>query len=365
MNATRQEAAPPASDLSGVTDDILALKNRWGTKLVILTHHYQRPEIVAVGDVRGDSFELAREAAEREGVEHIVFCGVLFMAEAAAVVARPDQRVYHPSMDAGCPLADHADAVQVQRALEFLQDVKGTGSVMPITYMNSDVEVKAVVGQHGGSVCTSANARTLFEWGLSRRPSVLFVPDEHLGHNTAESMGIPDSEVLVWDPHSDPAVLDRASVARARAILWRGHCHVHTWFRPDHVTRARLQHPEARIHVHPECRREVARLADGVGSTRYLVNVVGEAPSGAVLYIGTEINLVARLALEHPDKTILPLARSLCPNMYRITLRRLRDTLAALPMAPTVTVDQSIGGAARTALTRMLEVATRGPSVTS
>lgn len=365
METTPEHGSAGAQDLEKVRQEILDLKKRWGDRLLILTHHYQRPEIVGVGDVRGDSFELARQAAQREGVEHIVFCGVLFMAEAAAVVARPEQRVYHPSPNSGCPLADFADAVQVQNALSYLEEVKGTGAVMPVTYMNSDVEVKAVVGQNGGSVCTSSNARDIFQWALSRRPCVLFVPDEHLGRNTAEAMSIPDQDVLLWDPYRDPAELDTEKMKRARVVLWRGHCHVHTWFRPDHVTQVRDRYPESRIHVHPECPREVVRLADGSGSTRYLVDAAQEAPAGSTLFIGTEINLVTRLASEHPDKTILPLARSLCPNMYRITLRKLRDTLRALPDVEPVTVGEQVRGASGTALNRMLEIASRGPGVTS
>ena len=338
-------------------EEILELKKRWGRKLLILTHHYQRPEIVRLGDVRGDSFELAREAARREGVEHIVFCGVLFMAEAAAVVARPEQSVYHPNPDAGCPLADFADAVQVLRAMETIEEVRGKGRVTPVTYMNSDVGVKAVVGAAGGTVCTSSNASTAFEWALERGECVLFVPDEHLGRNTAAALSIPDDEVVVWDPWKEGGNLDAADLARARIILWRGHCHVHTWFRPDHIQRVRGSSPEALVYVHPECHREVVELADGAGSTRFLVQAAEKAPAGATIYIGTEINLVARLDQEHEDKTILPLARSLCPNMFRITLRRLRDTLARLPGGDTISVDRQVRENARLALETMLRIA--------
>jgi quinolinate synthase len=354
MNNTGAGVQGSGADAEKLREEILELKQRWGEQLLILTHHYQRPEIVRLGDVRGDSFELAREASSRQGVEHIVFCGVLFMAEAAAVVARPEQRVYHPSPDAGCPLADHADAVQVQRAISAIEKIRGKESVTPVTYMNSDASVKAVCGAAGGMVCTSSNAPKAFEWALERGTCLLFVPDENLGRNSASALSIPDSEVVVWDPWTDGSNLDPSDIEGARVILWRGHCHVHTWFRPDHVARAREASPEALVYVHPECHREVVEMADGAGSTRYLVQAAAEAPAGSTVYIGTEINLVSRLAMEHADKRIVPLARSLCPNMFRITLERLRDTLARLPDAETVTVDRDVRENAQLALERML-----------
>lgn len=357
MNTTFEGAPGSGGDADGLRGEILDLKKRWGEKLLVLTHHYQRPEIVALGDVRGDSFELAREAARRQEVEHIVFCGVLFMAEAAAVVARPGQRVYHPSPNAGCPLADHADAVQVQMALEAIEGIRGRGAVTPVTYMNSDASVKAVCGAAGGTVCTSSNAPRAFEWALGRGECVLFVPDEHLGRNTAAALSIPDGDVVVWDPWKEGGGLDASDLARARVVLWRGHCHVHSWFRPDHIARARAASPEALVYVHPECHRQVVELADGAGSTRYLVQAAAEAPRGATVYIGTEVNLVTRLAMEHQDRTILPLARSLCPNMFRITLRKLRDTIARLPEGEAVSVDENVRENAQLALERMLSIA--------
>ncbi|MBW2260777.1 MAG: quinolinate synthase NadA [Deltaproteobacteria bacterium] len=362
MDTTGEGSPGSGKDAQSLRQEILDLKKKWGEKLLILTHHYQRPEVVRLGDVRGDSFELAREASRREDVEHIVFCGVLFMAEAAAIVARPEQKVYHPNMNAGCPLADYADAVQVERAIAAIEEVRGKGSVTPVTYMNSDASVKAVCGAAGGTVCTSSNAPRAFEWALERGECVLFVPDEHLGWNTAAALSVPDGEVVVWDPWENGGNLDAAELGRARIILWRGHCHVHTWFRPDHIQRARDASPEALVYVHPECHRDVVALADGAGSTRYLVQAAEQAPAGATIYIGTEINLVTRLDMEHEDKTILPLARSLCPNMFRITLRRLRDTLACLPDGETVMVDQEVRENAQLALERMLALGGRTPT---
>jgi quinolinate synthase len=350
MDTAAHAAPDPARELRQIEE----LRQRWGERLVILTHHYQRPDVVAAGDVRGDSFELARAASERRGAEHIVFCGVRFMAEAAAVVARDDQRVYHPDERAGCPLAAFADAEQVERALAAIEKVRGRGSVMPVTYMNSDVEVKALVGEKGGTVCTSSNADSAFRWALEKRPVVLFVPDEHLGRNTASKLGIRDDELVVWDPWRPDGGVSFAELMTATAVLWRGHCHVHTWFRPDQIEAVRRARPDARIYVHPECRREVVRLADGAGSTSYLVRAAAEAPAGSTLYIGTEINLVTRLAMELTDRTILPLGRSMCPNMYRITLARLRDTLLGLPGTPPVVVDEDVRRGARAALDRML-----------
>jgi len=278
------------------------------------------------------------------------------MAEGAAVLARPDQRVHHPLPSALCPLASFADSVQVERALDALAFIKGRDAVTPVVYMNSDAAVKAACGARGGTVCTSSNAERALRWAFDRGPCVLFIPDEHLGRNTADRMGIPDSEIVVWDPWRENGGIGEASLRSARLVLWRGHCHVHTWFGPEHVAAARRRHPDAIVLVHPECRREVVRKADGAGSTRYLVDAVTAAPGGCTIYMGTETNLVTRLAEENQDKTVLPLARSLCPNMFRITLTRLRDTLAALPGGEPVTVDEDVRRDARLALDRMLSL---------
>ncbi|HEY3356334.1 MAG TPA: quinolinate synthase NadA [Polyangia bacterium] len=354
---------PPVAAESPYEAEIRALRARLGRRVVVLTHHYQRPEIVALGDLRGDSFELSRLAAADEASEAIVFCGVHFMAESAAILARAAQRVYHPNLAAGCPMADMAQVGDLERAWRELGEVLGEDParhVMPLAYMNTTAAVKAFVGEHGGAVCTSSNADRAMRWALGERRAVLFVPDEHLGRNTACALGIPADEQVLWDYAKPRGGLGPSAIQGARAILWRGHCHVHTWFEPAHITAARARLRGCRVYVHPECRREVVLAADGAGSTAYLVKQCAAAAPGAELVIGTEINLVTRMQQEHPDRTIVPLARSLCPNMYRIGLRHLRDVLQRLDAGDAAVEDNRIEIAdevrrgARAALERML-----------
>jgi quinolinate synthase len=342
---------------------IRALRERLGRRVVVLTHHYQRPAIVALGDLRGDSFELSRLAAADAQSEAIVFCGVHFMAESAAVLARAGQRVYHPNLAAGCPMAEMAQIGDLERAWRELGEVLGEDParrVLPLAYMNTTAAVKAFVGAHGGAVCTSSNADRAMRWALGERRTVLFVPDEHLGRNTAGALGIPADEQVLWAPRRARGGVAPAALQRARVILWRGHCHVHTWFEPEHVAQARAKLPGCRVYVHPECRREVVQAADGAGSTSYLVKVCAEAKAGDTIVIGTEINLIARLREEHPDVTIVPLARSLCPNMYRIGLPQLLEVLQQLDAGSPdaeehrITVPDEVIRDARVALERML-----------
>ncbi len=342
-------------------DIIRAVRQQMGSELVILTHHYQRPDVVSCGDFLGDSFVLAREAA-RSKARVIVFCGVHFMGEAARILARPDQEVYMPDPGAGCPMADMADSDDVAVALERLADLAPGRRIVPVAYINSSAATKAIVGRAGGLCCTSSNARAAVVEALRLGDLVLFLPDEFLGTNTAHLLGQP--VVPVYDPHAaanSPAGacggLRKADIDGARVIVWKGYCHVHTWFSPDMVTAVRSKHPGCRVVVHPECRPEVVALADGSGSTAWLVDEVLRAGPGSTTVIGTEINLIQRLARELPDRTILPLASSLCPNMYRTTSTRLARLLQGFPAQNRLSVDPSVAADARLALDRMLALA--------
>jgi quinolinate synthase len=336
---------------------IREIKERRGDELVILGHHYQRESIVGVADYRGDSFWLSQKAAANQTARYIVFCGVHFMAESARVLAAPHQRVFLPNLNAGCPMADMADIDEVELAWERIASVLGEDRVVPVTYMNSSAAIKAFCGERGGVVCTSSNAARVFRWVFDRGKRLLFLPDEHLGRNTANAMGIPREEQALWDRKRPDGGLDEGALRKARVILWKGFCHVHTHFRPEHVRRARERYPDVKVVVHPECPEEVVALADAAGSTSFIVRYVEDAPPGSTVAVGTEINLVSRLAHENPDKTVVPLSRSLCHNMYKITPGALLYTLENLGEVGEVHVPEGIARWARVALERMLELA--------
>ncbi len=339
-------------------DDLkAAIKERkqlLGGKLTILTHHYQRKEIVRLGDIVGDSYYLSRKAAEEKEARFIVFCGVHFMAEAARILCRDDQQVFLPNLYAGCPMADMSPMNAVTRAWGI---VAGDGETVPISYMNSAAALKAFVGDHGGLICTSSNAQKAFEWAFARAKRVFFFPDENLGYNTAHGMGIPDNQIVTFDPaHSatPPEITDKT-----RIILWKGYCHVHTSFRPEHLVRMRERFPGVKIVVHPECIPEVVQSADAVGSTSFIVNFVDQQPAGSTIAIGTELNLISRLADDFPDKTVVELSGKGCPlcvNMYRTTLADLAYTLDFLGQTNEILVDEKIKNSARLSLERMLEL---------
>jgi quinolinate synthase len=337
-------------------EEIQKLKAKWGKEIILLAHHYQRFEIADLGDELGDSYQLAKAASEAEEARFIIFCGVRFMAEAAEILRRESQVVVHPAEEAGCPMADMAPTDQAEVAWEHIAGVRGADKVMPLVYMNSSAELKAMVGRHGGSVCTSSNAPRAFEWAFKKREVVFFFPDEHLGRNTARGVGIPPEQVVVWDPEQEGGGIEAEALKEAKAILWKGYCHVHTNFVPDDIHDARKRFPEARVLVHPECPEEVVTIADGAGSTSYLVKQVQEAQPGSTLVIGTEINLVSRLARDHQDRTVIPLKRSLCPNMFRISPQRLLDTLRSLPEPEVVTLPEDVKKDAKLALERMLSI---------
>jgi quinolinate synthase len=327
-----------------------------GQELLILTHHYQRPEIVALGDYRGDSFGLSQRAAANQQARHIVFCGVHFMAESAAILAQPHQVVQIPDPRAGCPMADMAALESVETAWEELAGVVDTARLMPLVYMNSEAALKAFCGRRGGLVCTSANALPALKWGLSRAEQVFFFPDQHLGRNTGYRLGLGHKDMVVWDPEAPLGGNRPEDLRRARFILWEGHCHVHTRFRVEHISAMRQAFPDAGVVVHPECTAEVVNSADASGSTGFIIQYVQEAPPGATIIIGTEINLVHRLAMEYPDRRVLDLAYSLCPNMFKITLDKLLAALEQPGALHVVTVPEEVREAAGLALNRMLDM---------
>lgn len=342
-------------------DRIQKIKSKLGKRLVILGHHYQRKEVVALADFKGDSFQLSRIASQQAEAKYIIFCGVRFMAESAAVLARPDQVVIHPDVDAGCPMAELAPIDKVTASWEKMSEDLGSKKVTPVLYINSDVELKAFVGRHGGTICTSSNANKAIHWGLQQGDKVFFLPDKNLGLNTARQLALPTEQVLTLNSATDTTYLTSEEYSlpafhQAKLILWNGYCHVHTWFRAEQVKKFRQKYPQAKVVVHPECNEEVVQLADAVGSTKFIVEYVQQAPSGTVIVIGTELNLVSRLADENPDKTILPLAVSPCPNMWKISLNDLYWVLDNLGEVNVVTIPKEIKNDAQTALQRMMKL---------
>ena len=338
---------------------ILAQKQRLGKKLVILTHHYQRLEIVQFNDFLGDSYALAKSAAFQKEAEIIVFCGVRFMAEAADILTGSDQKVYLANPTAGCPMAELAPSSEVHAAWEHLESLLGKNKVIPLAYMNSTADLKAFCGKHDGLVCTSSNAGAAFDYCLSAGKKLFFFPDQHLGRNTANARRIPRDHVVVYDPNYERGGLNNDQIERADIILWYGHCHVHTNFSAEHVAEVRRRYPAAKIVVHPECREEVVNDADAVGSTSFIVKYAERAPAGSVTAIGTELNLVHRLAVTYPDKKIIGLAGDMCvicSNMFRTSVQDLCFTLENLSRAELVAVPDDIAGHARVALQRMLKI---------
>ncbi len=340
-------------------DRILAHKDKMGADLVILAHHYQRQEIVDLADFLGDSLKLSREAS-RQDARYIVFCGVHFMAESAAILARPEQAVFIPDVRAGCPLADLADSYIVGKAWQDIAGVAGEDGVVPITYINSDSELKAFCGERGGATCTSSSAAEMMKWAFGQAERVLFFPDENLGRNSGKKLGIKDA--IVWDPGLEQGGASEEAIKKSRLILWRGYCHVHTFFRKEHVEKMRAEHPGALVVVHPECESGVVEASDASGSTEQIIQYVRQAPEGSTVVVGTEINMVERLAREcAPGKKVLPLARSMCPNMYKINLQKLLWVLDGIAAGEDRWVNRvEVPGRTRepalVALRRMLEI---------
>jgi quinolinate synthase len=348
-----------AAGIEELKERISAARAKLGKRLCILTHHYQRAEVVAVGDHVGDSYGLSKTAASRRDAEIIVFAGVHFMAEAADVLTSEHQTVYLPNPLAGCPMADMAEMSDVLEAWKTLEQFGGAEKIMPISYMNTTAGLKAFTGRNGGFICTSSNAAAALEYALSRKEKVFFFPDENLGYNTGLKYGLKPAEMVVWDFSRDEGGLTEQQMSRAKIILWKGHCHVHTNFKPEHVEAMRSQCPEVKIVVHPECIPEVVKAADAAGSTSFIVAYCDNAPSGSTIAIGTEINLINRMALAYPDKTIVELSGQTCPvcaNMFRTTLNDMAHCLEKHADLKPITVPEPIKGEALVALEKMLEI---------
>jgi quinolinate synthase len=353
-------------DLSAadLTARIAEARRKLGERLIVLGHHYQREDIIAFADLRGDSFKLAQFAAEHPESEFIVFCGVHFMAEAADILSAPHQKVMLPNMAAGCSMADMADPDDVYSAWAEMEEIGIAQDTLPITYMNSAAALKAFVGEHGGAVCTSSNARKVLEWAFLQKKRVLFFPDQHLGRNTGYAMGIPLEEMALWAwarPYGSMGGHRLDELERSRILLWAGHCSVHQRFTPMQIAEARERHPGVTVIVHPECRFETVQASDLNGSTEFIAKTITNAPAGSKFAVGTEINLVARLARENPDKTVFCLDPVVCPcsTMYRVHPAYLAWTVESLAegrIVNQVVVPGEIAANAKIALDRMLVI---------
>jgi quinolinate synthase len=349
----------PAPDDPTLVDRARAARQRLGDQVFILGHHYQRDQVIAFADATGDSFELSRRAAAADAPT-IVFCGVHFMAESASILGREDQTVILPDLAAGCSMADMAEAHQLVDAWGRLERAGITDQTVPLTYMNSTAAIKAFCGEHGGAICTSSNAPRAMTWAFEQRGKVLFLPDQHLGRNTAVlSLGLSLDDCVVYDPWQPDGGLTDDELRAARVILWKGHCSVHARFRPEMVTRIREELPDVEVMAHPECRHEVVLEADRVGSTSQILRWVDEAPAGATIAIATELNLVRRLDDQHPDKRVVFLDDTVCfcATMNRIDLPHLVWVLESLvdgEVVNEIRVDERTRHWARVALERML-----------
>ena len=338
-----------------------AARKKLGNSVTILGHHYQREEVIKYADFQGDSFLLSREAGSRPEADYIIFCGVHFMAETACILAADHQRVILPNITAGWSMADMAPMEDVDDAWADLEEVMGTGGIVPITYMNSIAGIKALCGRNGGTVCTSSNAKPVLEWAFEQGDRVLFLPDQHLGRNTALEMGIQLDEMVVWNPFRQLGGSTAEQLRKAKMILWQGHCSVHTRFTVGQINAARALHPDINIVVHPECPMETVQAADMVGSTEYIREMVNSAPSGSKWGVGTEVSLVNRLAINNPDKTVFCLDPVTCPcsTMYRIHpayVLWMLDGLLEGKVNNEITVPADVKRDSKIALERMLSL---------
>lgn len=356
---------PAASD-PGLVERARTAKLALGDRVFILGHHYQRDEIIQFADVTGDSFKLAQSAAARPEAEFIVFCGVHFMAESADILTHESQQVLLPDLAAGCSMADMASAQQVDAAWAWFEEIGIADDVTPITYMNSTAAIKAFTGRNGGTVCTSSNAQRAMSWAFEQRGKIFFLPDQHLGRNTAvRSLGLSLTDCVLFDPHKPHGGLTETEAKNAKVILWRGHCSVHGRFSAANVHDVRAEIPGVNVLVHPECKHEVVQGADFVGSTEFIINTLAAAPAGSSWAIGTELNLVRRLATAHPDKRIVYLDKTICycSTMNRIDLPHLVWMLESLVdnrVHNRIKVDAETAQWAKAALDRMLALPALG-----
>ena len=331
-----------------------------GDRAIVLGHHYQREEVIEFADIRGDSFKLAQAAQAQSTAEFVIFCGVHFMAESADILTSDRQKVILPDLAAGCSMADMATASQVDECWKTLSDLGVASKTIPVTYMNSSAAIKSFTGEHGGTVCTSSNAQSAMHWAFTQGEKVLFLPDQHLGRNTAvKSLGLSLEDCVLWNPWKPMGGLTESEIKDAKVILWRGHCSVHGRFSKESIDDVRSRIPEVKILVHPECTHEVVSNADVVGSTEFIIKTIEAAPAGSAWAIGTEFNLVSRLAKAHPDKTIVFLDKTLCycSTMNRIDLPHLvwaMESLVAGHVVNQISVDATVKKFSQLALERML-----------
>lgn len=356
----------PKADDPALLDRVRAAKEALGDKVFVLGHHYQRDDVIEFADVTGDSFKLAQKAAARPEADYIVFCGVHFMAESADILTEDRQKVILPDMAAGCSMADMAVIADVEAAWDVLESAGVADVTVPVTYMNSSAAIKSFTGKHGGTICTSSNAKTALTWAFEQHDEgagkVLFLPDQHLGRNTAVlDMGMTLDDCIVFDPHKPHGGVTEQQLRDARMILWRGHCSVHGRFSEKNVEDARAKFPDVNILVHPECRHEVVKQADYVGSTEYIVRTLESAEPGSAWAIGTELNLVRRLANRHKDLNVFFLDATVCycSTMNRIDVPHLAwalESLAAGEEVNQISVDPDVAHWAKVALDRMLSL---------
>ena len=350
---------PPASD-PHLVERAIAARATLGSRALILGHHYQRDEVIQFADITGDSFKLAQSAAAQSEAEFIFFCGVHFMAESADILTSAKQRVILPDLAAGCSMADMATANQVEQCWKELEKIGVAAKTVPVTYMNSSAAIKSFTGEHGGTICTSSNAQKSLEWAFSKAEKVLFLPDQHLGRNTAVlSLGLSIDDCVLWNPWKPMGGLTEDQIKNAKMILWRGHCSVHGRFTRQTVDEVRSRVPGVQVIVHPECQHEVVLAADVVGSTEKIIQTVASSPAGSKWAIGTELNLVSRLAQNNPDKEVVFLDKTVCycSTMNRIDLPHLvwaMESIVAGHIVNEIKVDERVAKYSRLALEQML-----------